>query len=185
VINGFSYVPEFLSTDEEEALLSRMVSERYAPLTMRGQRTRRSVVSYGLEFRPHVGTLAAAPALPEYLHGIRARAAALVGIPSEVFEQSLLTKYPGRSDIGWHIDHQSFGDLVVSISLLGDATLALRRGSDAHRLLIARRSLYVLRDAARFEYQHKVTARALRYSITLRPIASSSSAWLPAESVQR
>lgn len=179
VISGFQYTPCFLSAAEEETLLTRIVHERFAPIAMRGRQTRRSIVSYGLEFRPHVGTLAPAPALPDYLHAIRTRAAAFVGISPGMFAQSLLTKYPKNSDIGWHIDHQSFGGIVVAISLLGDAMLALRRDEEEHRVMVAPRSLYVLRDSARFDYQHKLTARSLRYSITLRPIADTACAGIP------
>lgn len=172
MIDGFTYLPGFVSEQEEQTLLARLKSEPFEPLAMRGQRTRRSIVSYGLEFRPLVGTLAPAPALPRYLHRIRARAAELVGLPAESLKQSLLTKYPASSDIGWHVDHQSFGDVVLAISLLGNATLALRRHDEEYRLAIEARSIYILRGAARSEYQHKVTAKTLRYSITLRPVSA-------------
>lgn len=174
LITGFTYEPSFLSVEEEDALIERIELERFAPILMRGQRTRRSIVSYGLEFRPHVGSLATAPAVPDYLHPIRNRAAAISGVAPDALAQSLLTKYPRNSDIGWHVDHQSFGAIVIAVSLLGDATLALRRENEEHRLTIERRSIYVLRDSARFDYQHKVTARSLRYSITLRPIAGGA-----------
>ena len=147
-------------------------AEPFAPIPMRGRTTRRAIVSYGLEWKPLVGRLAPAPAVPEYLHDVRARAAAIVGIDDHQLQQSLLTRYPAKSDIGWHVDHRSFGEVVLAISLLGDATLALRRDDEEHQLPIAARSLYVLRDAARATYQHRVTAKALRYSITLRPVAA-------------
>jgi alkylated DNA repair dioxygenase AlkB len=171
-IDGFTYMPEFLSVDEERALLARLMAEPYAPLRMRGQTTRREIVSYGLAFKPHVGRLEPAPAIPRYLHAVRKRAARVAGVHEMTLQQSLLTRYPSKSDIGWHVDHQSFGDIVVAISLMGDATLALRCGEEEHRLEIAARSLYVLRARARAEYQHKVTVKALRYSITLRPVVT-------------
>lgn len=173
-IDGFTYVPEFLSVEEERSLLAWLVAEPYAPLRMRGQLTRREIVSYGLEFKPHVGQLEPAPAIPAYLHDIRKRAARVAGVQGRTLQQSLLTRYPANSEIGWHVDHQSFGDVVVAISLMGDAILALRRGDEEHRLPIAARSLYVLRACVRSEYQHRVTAKALRYSITLRPVASQT-----------
>lgn len=175
MVSGFSYFGDFLSAAEERHLLGHLEREPFESLHMRGQRTRRSVVSYGLQFRPHVGELGPAPPLPGYLRSVRVRAANLIGMNGDVLEQSLLTRYPQGSDIGWHTDHRSFGEVVVAISLQGDATLAFRRERQTHRVLIRRRSLYVLRDAARYEYEHKVTARALRYSITLRPIAITPS----------
>ncbi len=171
MVCGFSYFDDFLSVSEERRLLRRLEREPFECLRMRGQRTKRALVSYGLRFKPHVGELGPAPPLPRYLHSVRVRAAALIDMSGDVLEQSLLTRYPQGSDIGWHTDHASFGDVVVAISLHGDATLAFRREREMHRVLIRRRSLYVLRDAARYEYEHRVTARALRYSITLRPIA--------------
>jgi alkylated DNA repair dioxygenase AlkB len=171
VVAGFSYVPDFLLAEEERQLVVHLEGEPFAPIPMRGRTTRRAIVSYGLEWKPLVGRLALAPAVPEYLHEVRARAAAIVGIDDHQLQQSLLTRYPAKSAIGWHVDHQSFGDVVLAISLLGDATLALRRDGEEHQLPIAARPLYVLRDAARATYQHRVTAKTLRYSITLRPVA--------------
>ena len=169
---GFRYVPDFLSIAEEEALLTAVTRERFMPMRVRGQATRRETVSYGLEFKPYVGTLPPAPPIPSYLHGLRERVAVVAGIKAGALVQALISRYPQSSDIGWHVDHPSFGPLVACVSLLGDATLGLRKRGVPQRVLVARRSLYLLHGAARFEYQHKVVAQTLRYSITLRPLPS-------------
>lgn len=171
VIDGFEYYPSFLAESEEEWLATRLSREAFESIPMRGQKTRRSIVSFGLEFRPLVAVLAPAPPIPSYLHGVRGRVAEVVGLRPHILEQSLLTHYPAGSDIGWHRDHPSFGDVVAALSLLGDATLFLRRAEDIHRVNIGRRSLYVLRRDARYECEHRVKARAPRLSITFRPVA--------------
>jgi alkylated DNA repair dioxygenase AlkB len=171
---GFLYLPDFVSHAEERALLAALEHEPFAPMRVRGQITKRETVSYGLAFKPYVASLPPAPPLPPYLHSLRKRVAAVAGIPARRFVQSILSRYPDGSNIGWHVDHASFGAVVACMSILGPATLSLR-GRGAHmRVSVAPRSLYVLRDDARVTFEHKVVAHALRYSITLRVLATAT-----------
>lgn len=173
---GFLYLPEFVSHAEELSLVAALHDERFARLRVRGQLTRREIVSYGLEFRPYVSALPPAPPLPSYLHPLRNRAASAAGISSDALVQAILSRYSERSDIGWHIDHRSFGGLVACVSLLGSATLSFRGRRRQERVAVAPRSLYLLQDDARFVFEHKVVAHSLRFSITLRTLAAENGA---------
>jgi alkylated DNA repair dioxygenase AlkB len=169
---GFLYLPDFISHAEERTLLVALNQEPFAPMRVRGQITKRETVSYGLEFKPYVASLPPAPPLPAYLRKLRRRVAGVTGFPARTFVQSILSRYPDGSNIGWHVDHASFGAVVACVSILGSATLSLR-GRGAHeRVALAPRSLYVLSDDARVGFEHKVVAHALRYSITLRVLAT-------------
>ena len=83
-------------------------------------------------------------------------------------------EYRPGAPIGWHKDRREFGD-VVGISLVAPAPLRFRRrgGKKWQRFTLAAepRSLYLLRGAARTEWEHSIPpVAALRYSITLRTL---------------
>jgi len=170
-VQGFWYMADVLTAAEERQLLANLAEEPYAPIAMRGQTTRREIVSYGRAFAPYVGTLPPAPPIPTYLHGVRRKLARLVGIAPGPLVQSLITRYPQGASIGWHRDHSDFGDTVLVLSLAGTAILDLRSGDTVSRTRVEPRSLYVLAGAARTSYEHRVVARALRYSVTFRSLA--------------
>lgn len=66
----------------------------------------------------------------------------------------------GDGEIRHHVDSVKFsGDHIIALSLLTDAVLLLRRetgGSGLVRALAPRRSVYVMRDSARYEWGHAV-----------------------------
>jgi alkylated DNA repair dioxygenase AlkB len=171
---GFVYLADFISAAEERALLRPIEREPFAPMRVRGQVTKRETVSYGLEFKPYVASLPPAPAVPAYLHDMRQRVAAVTGLAAVDLAQAIVSRYPDGGNIGWHVDHASFGAVVACISILGPATLLLRGLGSHVRVSVAPRSLYILRDDARVSFEHKVVAHALRYSITLRLLAAAT-----------
>lgn len=87
----------------------------------------------------------------------------------------LVAEYQPGTPLGWHRDVPDFED-IVGISLLNDAVMRLRpyppepgKRADVMKLTLPPRSIYLLRGAARWHWQHSVApTRQLRYSITLR-----------------
>jgi alkylated DNA repair dioxygenase AlkB len=68
-------------------------------------------------------------------------------------------------------------EVIVGVSLLGTARMRLRpfrpgerrRGKDVIALELEPRSAYVIRDSARWRWQHSIApTTALRYSVTFR-----------------
>jgi len=85
-----------------------------------------------------------------------------------------VTEYGPGAGIGWHKDRAVFGD-VVGISLLSPCTFRLRKrsqlGLERQTLIAAPRSVYLLRDASRTEWEHSIPAvESLRYSVTFRSV---------------
>jgi alkylated DNA repair dioxygenase AlkB len=116
------------------------------------------------------------PAIPEFLHGLRERAAALVMVGAEELVETLVTEYPPGAAIGWHRDAPAFA-VVVAISLLSWCRLRLREGSSGRArasLVIEPRSVYTLRGQAGSRWQHSISpTKATRYSITFRTLRST------------
>jgi DNA oxidative demethylase len=170
-IAGFLYKPDLITAEEHESLACKLSSEPFTPLHMRGQITRRSIVSYGLSFLPHLGRLPTAPPIPDYLHPLRRLAADVASVKPAAFQQALITRYPKGSEIGWHVDHSDFGDIVVVVSFGSPATLFLReRSSTPTEHPVLPRSVYVLANHARWNLEHRVVAHGSRYSVAFRTL---------------
>ena len=112
--------------------------------------------------------------MPGFLLPVREKAAAFANISADALQQVLVTEYGPGAAIGWHRDRPVFGD-VVGLSLLSSCTFRLRRrqGSQWERttLVVAPRSIYLLRGPSRTEWDHSIPAvSTLRYSITFRNV---------------
>ena len=169
---GLVYRPALLSPEEEEALVGRVAGLPFRPFEFQGFVGKRETVSFGWSYRFDGSGLAPAEPIPDWLLPVRERAAALAGIEAEALEHALLIRYGEGAGLGWHRDRPVFGD-VVGISLLAPAPLRFRRrvsGKWQRFTLEAEpRSAYLLRGAARDEWEHSIPpVAALRYSITFR-----------------
>jgi alkylated DNA repair dioxygenase AlkB len=110
--------------------------------------------------------------LPEFLLPLRERAAEVGGLAPDSLQQVLVTEYAPGAPIGWHRDKPMFQD-VVAISFLAPCLLRFRcrlhDGWERRSLEVVPRSAYVLRGAARTEWEHSIPPlSALRYSVTFR-----------------
>jgi DNA oxidative demethylase len=172
---GLVYAPDFIDRDEESALAGRIAGLPFKPFEFHGFTGNRRTVSFGLHYAFDGSGLRDAEPIPGWLHPLRARAAALAGREAEAFVHALVIEYAPGAGIGWHRDRPVFGD-VVGISLLAPAPLRFRRraGSKWERFTLTAepRSAYLLRGAARHEWEHSIPQlETLRYSVTLRTLA--------------
>ncbi len=173
--DGMVYELDFLSLEEEAALIAVMQSLPLTEMNYRGYTARRRVVSYGGKYDFQAHRLEPSLPLPPQLEPLRAKVAAWLGVAPEAFTQALVAEYSEGTPLGWHRDVPDFED-VVGVSLLGDATMRFRpypprepKKSGVIKLEIQPRSIYLLRGAARWAWQHSVApTRSLRYSITFR-----------------
>jgi alkylated DNA repair dioxygenase AlkB len=172
---GMRYEEEFLSREEEAALIARIGQLPLAPMKYQQYEALRRVVSYGGQYDFSKQQLNEAEPLPDWLDPLRDKAGAWAGIAPEHFTQALVAEYRPGTPLGWHRDVPDFED-VVGVSLLDETVMRFRpypheTGSKVKslKLTLAPRSIYLLRGPSRWNWQHHVPpARALRYSITLR-----------------
>ena len=169
------YQQDFLAREDEEALVALIAALPLAPMQYQQYTARRRVVSYGGQYDFSAQKLQQAEPLPDWLDPLRERAGAWAGIAPERFTQALIAEYQPGTPLGWHRDVPDFED-VVGISLHDEAVMRFRPyphvvGSKARvlKLTLPPRSIYLLRGASRWQWQHSVApTKALRYSITLR-----------------
>ena len=91
---------------------------------------------------------------------------------SALFNSMTLNEYlPGRG-IRPHIDSLDFGDQIVILSLGASAAMRFSKaGQEDYDLELPSRSMLILQDKARYDFQHSVlpiAGKEIRYSIVFR-----------------
>jgi len=173
--DGWAYRADFISADEERALLDFVSTLPLEAARYKGYTARRRVAHFGTDYDYDANRLLAAPPLPAALLGLRARAAEWIGEPPEALVSALVAEYQPGVPLGWHRDVPDF-ETVFGVSLAGTARMRFRRyppvrpkKEDVLSLELSPRSAYVLRAEARWGWQHSIAPTpALRCSITLR-----------------
>jgi len=171
---GLIYREDFLSPEEEAELVERIRSLPLKEFEFHGYLAKRRVISYGWRYRYDERSLQRADEIPEFLLGLRERAAIFAALPPADLAQALVTEYRPGTPIGWHRDKAVYGD-VVGVSLLSSCVFRFRRkigaGWERYSRVIDPRSAYLLRGPVRAEWEHSIPeVETLRYSITFRSL---------------
>lgn len=176
--SGLVYVPEFLTRDEEGTLLHGIAGLDLREAQYKEFTAKRRVASFGAGYDFTENELTPAPQMAEFLLPLREKIATWAGIPAEQFGYALVAEYRPGTQLGWHRDVPHF-EVVAGVSLASTAMMRFRRfpprkGAPVFTLDLAPRSAYVLREDARWKWQHSIAATpALRYSITFRTRAAA------------
>ncbi|HEU5162470.1 MAG TPA: alpha-ketoglutarate-dependent dioxygenase AlkB [Thermoanaerobaculia bacterium] len=174
---GLSYRADFISIEEDRALLAFVEGLAFREVTMRGYPAKRRTVQFGVRYEFDQRHVEPTDPIPPELLPLRDRCAMAAGVDPEAFAELLATRYPAGAGIGWHRDAPQFGSVVAGISLATACTMKFRKkvGESWARydLLLEPRSLYVLAGAARWQWQHGITETPdVRYSLTFRTLAT-------------
>jgi alkylated DNA repair dioxygenase AlkB len=174
---GLDYRTDFLSPNQESALLARVRALDFREFEFHGYQGKRRVVSFGFRYDFNDAKLRPAEDIPAFLLPLRELAAALAGIPAAAPVQALVSEYAPGAGIGWHRDRPVF-DKVIGISLVSPCRFRLRRrtntGWERASLILAPRSAYLLQGSVRTVWEHSIpAAEQLRYSITFRSMKAA------------
>ena len=166
---------QFLTPDEERALLLLIEEMEFGAVVMHGQAAKRTVRHFGLGYDYSSGSLAPADPLPPEMEWLRERCAALMERDPADLAQVLVSRYPEGAGIGWHRDAPMFGSKIAGVSLLAPCRMRFQRTVKGEREVAAvdlpPRSAYLLSGKARWSWQHSIPAtKALRYSVTFRTL---------------
>lgn len=172
--DGFRYIPDFLTQDEQSELLDAIAAVEFHGFTMKGVTAKRRVAQFGWHYSFASFRLTPADPVPAAFEPVRLRAAAVAGVEAEDLSEVLVTEYKPGAAIGWHRDAPPFG-IVAGISLAGACRMRFQTGTGPERRTAAIElkpgSLYLLTGSARKDWQHTIPpAKELRYSITLRTL---------------
>jgi alkylated DNA repair dioxygenase AlkB len=177
LLDGFVYRPDLISDAQERVLVATIEALPLACARYKSFTAKRRIVSYGTGYDFDRNDLVAAPAVPDFLVPLRERVAAWAEIPPERFAHALIAEYQPGTALGWHRDAPPFGT-VAGISLGTPCRLRFRpyphepgRRGGRFDVLLEPRSAYLLRDGARWRWQHSIPpTKGLRYSITFRTL---------------
>ncbi len=168
-----SYIPKFISSDEEKLLFEHIQNLDWQEIALFGQIAKRRVVHFGLNY--HYANRTVKPTKPpaEFLNEVIARGANLLKKPTANIAEVLITEYPINAGINWHRDAPLFKD-IIGISLNSCCTIHFRNRMDKKeqfKLHLEQGSAYILQDAIRWDWEHRIApVKILRYSITLRTL---------------
>lgn len=173
----FIYRDEFITRDEEEALLQNIAVMPLQHASYRQWIAKRRIVSFGgrYDFTHH--ELHPAEPIPAFLHPLRDRMAGWVGIAPDGFGHATIAEYSPGTQLGWHRDVPDF-EIVAGVSLQGMARMRFRPYPPVDgwtrsimTLDLPPRSAYIIRNEARWKWQHAISpTKEMRYSITFRTL---------------
>lgn len=174
-MDGFSYQEEFISPDEERDLLEQIAIQPLTESRYRQWTAKRRTVNFGGQYDFAHHQLHPAAPIPGFLHPLRAKLARWVDTPAESFTQAGIAEYRPGTQLGWHRDVPDF-EVIAGVSLQGMARMRFRpypppvgRARESCNIDLQPRSAYIIRDAARWKWQHAISpTKELRYSITFR-----------------
>lgn len=174
---GFTYQPGFLSPDEELTLIAAIKDIELHNLVFQGFEAKRKTASFGYDYNFDRRTISKGTPVPPGFIPLIEKVAQHLSVGADQFAELLVTEYPVGSVINWHRDAPPF-DMIVGISLRADCIFRLRPHEKAKQsrsailsFPVARRSLYIIKDEARTDWQHSIApVKETRYSLTLRTL---------------
>ena len=180
---GMVYQPDFITLDEEAALLEQIRNLPLQEAQYKQFTAKRRIMTYGASYDFSNNELLPAGPIPEFLYPLRDRFGQWVGVPASEFTYSVIAEYKLGTQLGWHRDLPHF-EIVVGVSLAGPARMRLRRyphkkgkRAETVSLDLEPRSAYAMRGDARWSWQHSIPpTKADRYSITFRTRSNRVSA---------
>ena len=178
VPSGFLYRGDFITNDQEASLIREISGLEFSNFEMRGVIARRRVAFFG---KSYDAGGADTPPLPAFLEPLRDGVAAWANVDADAFAMALVNEYSRGAPIGWHRDAPQY-DIVAGVSLVSpcemrfrpyvppkEASMQERRRTVTHKIVLERRSAYLMTGESRSAYEHHIPAvSALRYSITFR-----------------
>lgn len=175
LVAGLKLRKDFITAEEERALLARLDALDMAPFRFQGWLGKRRTQSFGWRYDFEDASFRRADPLPEWLLALRDKAAAMVGVGPDDFVHVLLARYDPGAGIGWHRDRPVF-DRVVGISLGSAADMRFRQRTDSGfrraTLHLEPRSAYLLAGEVRHDWEHSIAPHdQLRFSITFRTLS--------------
>jgi alkylated DNA repair dioxygenase AlkB len=172
---GLEYHPDFLTSAEEGVLLELIRALPLQEAQYKEFTARRRTISYGSTYDFSTNTSLPAEPIADFLLPLRLKVARWCSVDAESFVHALIAEYRPGTPLGWHRDVPEF-ELVAGVSLAGSCRMRFRpypwtreRRREIFTLELMARSAYILKDAARWQWQHSIPpTKELRYSITFR-----------------
>lgn len=160
-IEGLTYIPDYITTEQEQSLISQIDKQPW--LNDLKRRVQHYGYKYDYKARKITPDLKIAD-VPEWLQIL------------SNFDQVIVNEYLCGQGITPHIDCiPCFGETICSLSLLESCEMILERDNIKHSIILEPRSLLTFQGEARYEWKHSIPQRKSniknrRVSITYRKV---------------
>lgn len=159
---GLSVIPDFITKEEEAAILSQL--KKTPPQT---KTSRNSVRRYGSK-KPYQFQPISSETIPEVYDKISDKIMA-AGLLDTKPDSITVNEYHKDQFIGYHVDSPASGDVITVLSLGVDAVINFKKDKQTVGAKLPARSLVQMRDEIRWDWEHATTpAKGTRYSIVFR-----------------
>lgn len=126
IVPGFAYSSQFISQDEEEALIAHIGEIALSPFRFQGWLGKRLTATFGWRYDFDDASFGPAEPMPDWLLPLRDGAAAFAGLDPAELTQASINRYDPGAGIGWHRDRPVF-EQVIGVSLGAPAVLRFRQ----------------------------------------------------------
>jgi alkylated DNA repair dioxygenase AlkB len=172
---GLRYQPDFITQDQERALIAHIRAVPLAPFQFGAYEGKRKVAYFGTRYDFTHQRLEPAEPIPQWLTPVCSQIEDFSGLAPGSIAHALLTEYETGAGIGWHRDKKQF-DQVFGLSLGSACKFRFRRKAGARwerfTLDAQPRSLYAMIGESRQVWEHSIpSVETPRYSITFRTMA--------------
>jgi alkylated DNA repair dioxygenase AlkB len=166
---GLKYIENFITAEEEQILLDEINKMPW------DNTLKRLTQHYGYKY-PYKSKDKLEPTqdIPAFCMGIKDR---LEKEFDRTFDQLIVNRYEPGQGIAAHTDHiKLFGDTIISLSLGSQCIMNFAHGGKIIDVFLARCSLAILQDDARYKWTHSIASRksdngiprSIRISMTFR-----------------
>ncbi len=156
MISGLQYHSEFLTAEEEQDLIKIIDDQMW--LSDLKRRVQHYGYKYDYRHRIIDQSMNLGP-LPEFFHSVLEK---LQTIWQFRPDQIIVNEYMPGQGIGTHIDCvPCFGTTIMSLSLLSPCIMEFGLGKQVVEKWLEPRSLLILEGAARYDWTHRIPARAI------------------------
>lgn len=157
---GLLYADDFVSEDDEGALIVAIAALPLEPFQFGMYRGKRRLACFGFKYDYSLRRLTEADPISGWPASIIDRVESFGGTGTHI-SQVLCTEYEMGTGIGWHRDKPQF-EHIFGVSLASQCKLRFRRSSGAkwRRFTIGarRRSIYVMAGPSRTDWEHSIPA---------------------------
>src|SRR3954471_8355519 len=111
---GFSYTPDFITSDEEMELLEKIKKIELHNFNFQGFKANRKVASFGYDYSFDNGSLTKGKDIPPAFNFLINKVSNYISAQPNDFSELLVTEYPVGAVINWHRDAPPF-DVIAGI----------------------------------------------------------------------
>lgn len=163
-IKGLTVIPNYIDSKQAQAFVAYLDKQPWSTGLLR----RVQQYGYAYIYGYTDGKAELAPPIPAIFDNIRDKLVQDGYFPRKP-DQMIINEYVPGQGIGWHIDRTDvFGDTIATLSLLCEYPMEFRHKAERYTEYLPVKSMTILKDDARYVFQHSIIPRAKDRTVTRR-----------------